>query len=62
MQTYLCDKMPTKKVIKKKIKSDLAKLDNGFLILTFFGGGGGIFSLGHKLFSITVPLKDMASF
>ncbi len=36
MQTYLCDKMPPKKVkIKKQKKWDLAKLENSFLILTF---------------------------
>jgi hypothetical protein len=39
MQTYLSDKMSLKKVkFKKQIKWDLAKLENGFLILTFLGG------------------------
>jgi hypothetical protein len=39
MQTYLCDKMPPKKVkIKKRKKWDLANLENSFLIITFFGG------------------------
>ncbi len=38
-QTCLSDKMPTEKVkIKKRKKWDLAKLENSFLIITFFGG------------------------
>jgi hypothetical protein len=38
-QTCLRDKMPPKKVkIKKRKKWDLAKLENSFQILTFFGG------------------------
>jgi hypothetical protein len=35
MQKYLRDKMPPKKVQIKKQKKDLAKLENGFLNLTF---------------------------
>jgi hypothetical protein len=39
LQTYLSDKMPPKKVkIKKRKKWDLAKLENSFLIISFFGG------------------------
>jgi hypothetical protein len=40
MQTYLCNKMPPppKVKIKKRKKWDLAKLENSFLILTFWGG------------------------
>jgi hypothetical protein len=38
MQTYLCDKMPLKKLkLKNKKKWDLAKLDNSFFNLNFFG-------------------------
>jgi hypothetical protein len=38
MQTYACDKMPPKKVkIKKRKKWDLAKLENSFIILAFWG-------------------------
>ncbi len=48
MQTYFSDKMPPKKVIiYKQKKWDFAKLDNRFLILTFFGG---ILSLGQISF------------
>ncbi len=40
MQTYFSDKMPPKKVkIKKNEKKcDLAKFENSFLIITFWGG------------------------
>ncbi len=38
MQTYLGDKMPPKKVkIKKRKKIGLTKLENSFLIITFWG-------------------------
>ncbi len=39
MRTYLSDKMPPKKVkIEKRKKWDLEKLENSFLIITFWGG------------------------
>jgi hypothetical protein len=39
MQTYLSDKMTSKKLkLKNEKKWDLAKLENSFLILSFFGG------------------------
>ncbi len=39
MQTYLCDKMPPKKVkIKKRKKWDLANLENSFFNFNFFWG------------------------
>jgi hypothetical protein len=37
MQTYLSDKMPPKKLKLKNKKKDLAKLENSFLIITFWG-------------------------
>ncbi len=41
MQTYLCDKMPQKKVrIQKWKKWDLAKLENSVFNCNFFLGGG----------------------
>jgi hypothetical protein len=51
MQTYLSDKMSPKKVIIENEKRlDLAKLENRFLIITFFLGGGGILSLRQVCF------------
>jgi hypothetical protein len=44
MQTYLSDKMPPppkkKGKIKKLKKWDLTKLENSYIIIPFFGGGG----------------------
>jgi hypothetical protein len=53
MQTCLSDKMPPQKVKIKKLKKwDFAKLENGFLILTFFGS---ILSLGRvRFFEISI--------
>jgi hypothetical protein len=38
VRTYLSDKMPPKKVKVKNKKWNLAKLENSFIIFTFWGG------------------------
>jgi hypothetical protein len=55
MQTYLCDKMPPKKVkIKKRKKWDLANIEHSFLFITFFWGGGDFVTKTGLLFEIRI--------